>query len=526
VDAGDGAADAAVAGDGGDATTIEAAGDLNAEREDAAAPEHDTGAGEVATSDGARDVAKSADGDAGASEVAAQADARADAAEVSSHVAPPTYLGTFALPMTGDWSAVAIASDGSYFFAGSFRHATDFDPGPADDIRVPQGTSDAFVTKLNADGSYAWTMTFGGPGAQAGIFAMAVSDGAIVLAGNYTGEVDFDPGAGVQDGPVGAADDGVGFVLSLTHAGAFSWMSPLQGCGVYSVALDADGSVYVGGAFDDICDFDPGPGVDQRGGAVGQNNGFLVKLAHDDGHELWADTLSGAACAAFVQAISMSADGNVWATGDVGSGCTFGGVAAPPSSSEDSATLIASVTPGGAVDGLWSIDAGTGQSIAGASDGSIYLGGFVSGVSAVDFDPGPGVVSHTIPPDGANPDDSDLTGYVLKLGADGKFGWVQTTARVSIVGLAADDDGGVIALGQPVPDVNRTIAIVMTKLSADMSTQWSLSFPGTDAAALSIAAGTSTFAIVGGTVGSFNVAPAPAVEDLTTNTSFLSRYSF
>jgi hypothetical protein len=435
----------------------------------------------------------------------------------------PTYLGTFAVSTKGETTAVAIASDGAIYFAGSFQRLTDFDPGPAQDLRTPKGQEDVFITKLEADGTYAWTLTFGGAGSQTFTRALAVSDTALVVAGGYTDAVDFDPGPGVQTRPAGAVDQYAGFVLDLTRDGAFVWASPLQGtsgCVPGGVALDADGSVYAAGGYDSICDFDPGPGEDQRTAASGQENGYLLKLAAGDGHALWAKTYSGDGCAGYLTSVTTTSDGLVWTTGAIGPTCLFDGRPTPLSTADTSAAIV-SFSPDGTSTGLWSIPGGTGNALASTADGSLYVGGFVGGVTSTDFDPGPGVVSRTLPSG-----DGDPTGFILKLGAGAAFRWVQTVARVGTTSLAATGDGGVIALGAPVPDLQQTTAFTLTKLDADQTLRWKLDFAGTGAAADSVAAGPTTVIVSGNVYQTMDLDPGPGVDPVAANSSFLARFSF
>jgi hypothetical protein len=160
----------------------------------------DVAPADASTVDAARADALASDAATGD---ASSADSSIDggAADGPQHLAPPTYLGTIGA-QSGFYTfpSVAIASDGSIFYGGSFDVAQDFDPGPSVDMHAPQGTYDAFLTKLNADGSYAWTLTFGGPQSLTWIAAVAVSETAIVVAGGYEGQVDLDPGAGIHGG--------------------------------------------------------------------------------------------------------------------------------------------------------------------------------------------------------------------------------------------------------------------------------------------------------------------------------------
>jgi hypothetical protein len=439
------------------------------------------------------------------------------------HETRPTYQGSWSAVAMGDQTNAVIASDGSIYVAGSFRQPTDFDPGPAKDMHAPVGSEDAYITKLGADGSYVWTLTFGGPDSQTFVTSLVVSGTAVVVAGAYTAEVDFDPGPGVQKRAANGPNLYAGFVLSLTRDGAFRWESSFvgsSGCTPDALALDDDGSIYGAGAYDGECDFDPGPGQDLRTSGGGNQNGFLVKLGGGDGSALWAKTYEGDACTGSLTSVTTSSDGLVWATGGITAGCSLAGRAAPAEAGDHGAAIFA-ITPDGTSTGLWAISGGDGMAIVGSPDGFVYVGGYVAGVGSTDFDPGPGSENRTV-----SPGDGDPTGFVLKLGPGAAFRWVQLTPRIQTYALAATDDGGVIVLGQPVPDNNQTVAFVVTKRDPDSSSPWGIMCPGTNAGAFGISAGRSGFVLAGETGGAFDVDPGAGVDAVPANASFVSRYSF
>jgi hypothetical protein len=477
--------------------------------------------------------------EAGADAPEAGADASLDVSpvetkpEVARDVAPhevapphdtrPKYLGTYAAATNDAFANATVAADGSIYLAGAFSQQTDFDPGPGKDLRMPEGDSDVFITKLGADGGYLWTLTIGGPSSQTTATTLAVSDTALVVAGTYSGGVDFDPGAGTQDHLASASL--TGFVLRLTPAGAFVWVSTLGGtsaCAPASVALDADGSVYAAGAFSGFCDFDPGPGQDQRSGK-GAQDGFLLKLAAADGAEVWAKTFDGDnMCRSMLESVATSSDGTIWTTGLLGETCSLAGQAAPVGSGA-MAAAIAAFTPDGTPGGLWSIPGGDAVAVAASPDGFIYVGGSIAGVSMTDFDPGPGVANRMVSP-GA----SDPTGFVVKLGPGAAFQWVQTTSRISTTALGATDDGGVIVVGQPVSDAAQTTAFTVTKRDADSRSPWGIMLPGTGSVATGVSAGRATFVVTGftDTGGVMDLDPGPGVDSVLGGSTFVSRFSF
>jgi hypothetical protein len=105
---------------------------------------------------------------------------------------------------------VAFDAGGNVVFAGTFAEAIDLGGGPLPSA----GQADAFVAKLSPSGAHVFSRAWGDPGAQ-GMRAVAVdSAGNVIVAGFFTGSVDFGGGplqsAGAADfvlvglGPDGA----------------------------------------------------------------------------------------------------------------------------------------------------------------------------------------------------------------------------------------------------------------------------------------------------------------------------------
>jgi hypothetical protein len=183
-------------------------------------------------------------------------------------------------------SDLAVDDAGNVYATGIFRGRADFDPGPGTDyhqaLLLPI-REDTFVTKLHADGSYAWTATYP-------VFTndqLAVSaEGDIVLTGSFTQSVDFDPTDGEdRRTPVPPSETGASgdiFVTRLRSDGTCAWTttigSPSRERGE-SALIMPDGGVLVVGTFRQTMDFDAGAGVAMR-----ECSGFcefLLKLNAD-----------------------------------------------------------------------------------------------------------------------------------------------------------------------------------------------------------------------------------------------------
>ena len=189
------------------------------------------------------------------------------------------------------------------------------------------------------------------------------------VAGWYGGEVDLDPGAGIDmhasrsHGSPAVA----GALVKLTPAGKLSWArseddgypvppggpitlatdgairmlgDPDEGLAsfaafepdgsqrgswtigrdasslfaLHSIAAGLDGSVYIGGAAWGIADLDPGPGLAERLLGTSVSGGFIVKVG-SDGRYLWDQTLAGGGD---VFAVAGARDGGVVGLGIAG----------------------------------------------------------------------------------------------------------------------------------------------------------------------------------------------------------------
>ena len=106
--------------------------------------------------------------------------------------------------------AVAIDPEGNVVLVGHYvgtpGDIVDFDPTQGVDEHPCRGQQDIFITKLGPDGSYRWTGTIGGRGAEEARGVAVDRDGGIVITGWWDGQgmkpltyvVDFDPTKGVD----------------------------------------------------------------------------------------------------------------------------------------------------------------------------------------------------------------------------------------------------------------------------------------------------------------------------------------
>jgi len=226
----------------------------------------------------------------------------------------PNPVSAWAGAMGPDVTAWGIAVDdgGSFLVCGRFSEGTDLDP--TEGVYHPEAhglTADAYVVKVNPDGSFAWAYTVGGDaGSDTATGVGFTPSGDIVAVGSFRGTVDFDPTDAVDEHT--SLGDYAAFVTWLSPEGAYLDTLIQSGsgeAGVHDLALDRDGNIILIGFFSGWIDFDPGPDVWM---GVGVSDVFVTKLGPDGSH-LWTHTIGSWGLWDGPKGITVDLEGNVFA---------------------------------------------------------------------------------------------------------------------------------------------------------------------------------------------------------------------
>ena len=182
---------------------------------------------------------------------------------------------------------------------------------------------DAFVSKLTADaGSFQWTQIIGGQGTQAPqlLASATTGDAGLYITGDFDTEAKI--GNVTLIGPAGSHF----LAKLNPSTGATLWARTVAvAASVGSLAATTDG-VLVAGNFTGTVDFDPGAGLNNLTSTQGTNNNVGVLKLDSNGNFIWARRMGGTlypsdnSVQGATGGMAVNAQGHVFLTGYFGYG--------------------------------------------------------------------------------------------------------------------------------------------------------------------------------------------------------------
>jgi gliding motility-associated-like protein len=315
--------------------------------------------------------------------------------------------------------------------AGQFSGIVDFDPGPGV-FNLSSGNGNLFICKLSSTGNFLWACQTTSVGFNIGTLPLTIdSADNILIAGSFTGPVDFDPGPGIFK--LTSNTNWVDlFILKLNSSGNFLWAKKTNSTGYLFISdlLVAGGSIYISGNLQGSSDFDPGPGVfNLNSASTKRYASFILKLDYT-GNFTWAKLFKGSNDI-FERYMAIDSKENVYTIGYFRDTIDFDpGPGIKLEIAKSIGIYISKVDKNG--DYLWVKTFGgkywdDGYSITVDAVGNLYAYGKFT--DTVDFDPGPG--TYNLKPSHIQ----DF--FILKLDTSGIFKWAKqiegsTTFNVSL----------------------------------------------------------------------------------------------
>jgi len=346
------------------------------------------------------------------------------------------YGWTKALGSSSDEYGREIIKDSNHniYVCGNFRDSIDFDFSIGEDIKTSNGNDDIFVTKINNDGTYGWTKTFGGIKTDRVCSISIDSDDNVYIIGQFVGTIDFDWTTG-EDIEISNENGGV-FVTRINNDGSYGWTNAFcSDLGVMPMSIESDSNdnIYITGGFYGSADFDHTTGEDIKT-SNGDIDIFITKY-DKNGNYIWTETIGGneGDCG---RSIAVDNTSNIYITGTFGNTVDFDFTTGTDEHTNNGSWSIFILKINNnqtygwtkSISGSVSGDYGHPSSITIDSNSNIFITGGFSG--SLDFDPT--VETDIISSNG----DDDI--FITKINNDGTYGWTKT------IGAAGNDRGSSI----------------------------------------------------------------------------------
>ncbi|NPV00464.1 MAG: hypothetical protein HPY53_03680 [Brevinematales bacterium] len=211
-----------------------------------------------------------------------------------------SYCWTKRLGGTGQDTAnsITVSPSGDIFITGNYYYTVNFaGDWSSTDSKTNAGSSDVFITKISADGSYGWTKRLGGSGIDKAEEITADPWENIYITG-YTRSslgVNFAADWGGTDSRSPQLYDI--FITKISNNGDYSWTKLIgQGASefAYSIAADSLGNVYFTGSFPETytINFAQDWGGSDNKFSSGGNDVFITKI-NANGTYGWTKIIGG-----------------------------------------------------------------------------------------------------------------------------------------------------------------------------------------------------------------------------------------
>ncbi len=159
-------------------------------------------------------------------------------------------------------NGLAVDSSGNVYVTGSFSDGVNFNPNPGLSKVVFPWSQDVFVLKLATNGTFQNVGDYGNDGFFAGFgegtsIAVDLSGNNVLVVGDFTNTIDFDPNSGTNSGLLTSRVANVqdGFAVELNSSLSYNWAVSLSDgigfpSGITSGAFDPkNDNAYVAGFF-------------------------------------------------------------------------------------------------------------------------------------------------------------------------------------------------------------------------------------------------------------------------------------
>lgn len=192
-------------------------------------------------------------------------------------------------------TGIDVDAAGNIYACGTFVGTVDFDPGAnvVNETATPN-TQASFVLKWDGSGNFIFVKPFLATNSNGNVSASYLNldaSGNIFVIGDYSRQVDFNPGAGAFDTLTSVSNSQDIFLTKLGNTGTYLWTKTFGNGNIdFATAIvnDAQGNVYFKGTFSGIIDINPHP-VDtfmlNSAGGIGNRSDYICSMSGTGGFD-------------------------------------------------------------------------------------------------------------------------------------------------------------------------------------------------------------------------------------------------
>lgn len=328
---------------------------------------------------------------------------------------------------------IAVDSLGNIYVTGYFNASNvDFDPTSGTDLKTSIGSTDLFLTKINANGTYGWTYAWGSTGEDVSQTIEIDNNNNIYIGGGFNGtNIDMNPTSGTD---LKSSNFSMDFFVSKFNAnGTYGWtitmgdsLSTTNSEYIYGMTIDNNGNLYLSGFLIGPVDMNPFAGVDNKTKVSNFYDLFLTKINSDFTYG-WTYTYGASGISQITGIPATDSLGNVYVAGKFNLNTDFDPTAGTDTKTAQSSwdVFLTKINANGTYNSTLTMG-GTGgdgaSSLAVDFQNNIYISSFFTSAS-IDFDPTSGVDTKS------NNGSYDIA--ITRINSDMSYGWTYVTGGAS-----------------------------------------------------------------------------------------------
>lgn len=190
-------------------------------------------------------------------------------------------------------TGVRATIDGDIIVSGNFENTVDFDLTDNTYNLTSAGATDFFIASYDFLNELNFAFKFGGSGIDALSYGGIEMDSKenIILAGSFTGTVNFNPNGQAQLTAKNMSD---GFLAKYSPSGSYLWAFNIGSSGndqINRISVDSNNNIAIAGYFSGKADFDPSQSVvfELTPKSSGNSSDGFVAFYSEDGQLIWAN---------------------------------------------------------------------------------------------------------------------------------------------------------------------------------------------------------------------------------------------